>query len=297
MTERSREPVQHRFGAPDGDICWFEWGEAQAGRPSLLLLHATGFHARLWDALVDCLPPDQHVIAPDARGHGRSFRPPTLGNWMHTAGDIVSLVDALNVSELVVTGHSMGGFCGAVLAAQRPERVARLVLVDPVIMDPVHYTGVDTPLTAVSDHPVARRRNQWDSVAQMVERMAARSPYDAWLPDVLDDYCRYGLLPLDNGGFELGCPPALEASVYLSSALSDPYAFIADIRCPVTVIRAKQEERAGLMDFSNSPTWSGLAAALRDGRDLQWDDQSHFIPMENPARLAKLVVQELETAR
>jgi hypothetical protein len=89
----------------------------------------------------------------------------------------------------------------------------------------------------------------------------------------------------------------LEASVYLSSAISDPYAFVGDILCPTTVIRAKQLERTGVMDFSNSPTWPGLAAMLPDSRDLHWDDRSHFIPMEDPARLASLVAQEIDAAR
>lgn len=290
-----RQPVEHRFAAPAGEIGWFEWGTAQPGKPTLLLLHATGFHARLWDRFIACLPADQHVIAPDARGHGRSFRPDSLGDWLATASDLVHFSDGLNLSGLVVVGHSMGGFCGAALAAQRPERVARLILVDPVIMDPAIY-GTAHPLADVADHPVARRRNQWDSVEQMVERMGSRAPYDAWLPDVLDDYCRHGLLPLDGGGFELACPPALEASVYMGSWSSNPYDFVGSIACPTTVVRAKQGERGGMMDFSNSPTWAGLATVIPDARDLHWSDRSHFIPMEDPARLAALVAQEIEAA-
>lgn len=297
MTGRSRQPVEHRFAGPDGDICWFEWGTAQAGRPTLLLLHATGFHARVWDALVDCLPPYQHVIAPDARGHGRSFRPESLGNWSETARDVEALTSHLKLPPLVTVGHSMGGFCGAWLAAHHPDAIARLILVDPVIMDPAIYAeGSPHPVANLDEHPVARRRNHWDSVAQMIERMASRAPYDAWLPDVVKDYCRHGLLPLSDGGYELACPPRLEASVYMGSWRTNPHAFTGLIGCPTTVIRAKQAERSGLMDFSNSPTWPGLAASLEHGRDLHWSERSHFIPMEDPARLAALLKQELEQA-
>lgn len=298
MVQRARQPVEHRFAGPAGEICWFEWGSARPGVPSLLLLHATGFHARLWDALVDCLAPDQHVIAPDARGHGRSFRPDSLIDWSNAITDLVHLTDDLNLNGLVVVGHSMGAYCGAGLAAQRPDRIARLVLVDPVIMDPAFY-GADAvrPFAQVEDHPVARRRNDWDSVEQMIERMGSREPYSAWQPDVVDDYCRHGLLAVPSGGFELACRPALEASVYLGSWRTDPYGFVGDIRCPTTVIRAKQGERGGMMDFSNSPTWAGLAAVIPGARDLHWTDRSHFIPMEDPARLAALVTQEVEAAR
>ena len=41
-----RMPVEHRGTFNGTDLCWFEWGEPKAGETSLLLAHATGFHAR-----------------------------------------------------------------------------------------------------------------------------------------------------------------------------------------------------------------------------------------------------------
>ena len=84
-------PIEHRYAARAGEICWFEWGAAGT-KPTLLLLHATGFHARCWDATVAALPDDQHVVALDLRGHGRSYRPTSLSNWMETAEDVVAFV-------------------------------------------------------------------------------------------------------------------------------------------------------------------------------------------------------------
>ena len=103
------EPVEHRFNAPAGEICWFEWGKPGHG-PSVLLLHATGFHARCWDQVVAALPQNMHVIAPDLRGHGRSFRPDALFNWGLIADDIAALIDAIGHGPFFVVGHSMGGF-------------------------------------------------------------------------------------------------------------------------------------------------------------------------------------------
>jgi len=60
------QPIEHRFAAPGGELCWFEWGKA-GDRPTLLLLHATGFHARCWDATIKALPQDWHYIALDLR--------------------------------------------------------------------------------------------------------------------------------------------------------------------------------------------------------------------------------------
>jgi pimeloyl-ACP methyl ester carboxylesterase len=46
------------------------------------------------------------------------------------------------------------------------------------------------------------------------------------------------------------------------------------------------------MDFSKSPTWPGLAAALPRGRDVFLPDHTHFIPMEDPALVARFIIDE-----
>lgn len=287
------QPVEHRFAGPAGEICWFEWGQA-GQRPSLLLLHATGFHARCWDQVVAALPPGTHVIAPDLRGHGRSFRPASIGNWSDVADDVATLVGSLPAGSLIAVGHSMGGFVAALVAARLPGRFSSLLLVDPVLMPPNYYGAeAEGAEPDPADHPVSRRRNAWESADQMIARFADRPPYDSWKPEVLADYCRYGLVPAQGGGLELACPPYLEASAYLGSAGRDIYPLIAKIDCPVTVLRARNGERASALDFSISPTWPDLAQHFRRGRDVHWTDLSHFIPMEAPERLAALIVEHL----
>ena len=287
------EPREHRLETPDGGICWFEWGE-RSDRPSLLLLHATGFHARLWDQVVAALPAGVHVIAPDHRGHGRSFRPATLANWAATADALLPLLDGLGGHPLVGCGHSMGAYVLTRLASQRPAAFAHLVLIDPVIMDPAFYEGEAGVIPDPADHPVARRRNTWTSAEEMRARFADRPPYANWDPRVLADYCTHGLLPAADGeGLELACPPALEASVYQNALRTSPHEWLHYLAVPSTVIRAPTGDRGGPLDFSLSPTWVGLGAAIGAGRDELWAEHSHFIPMEAPARVARLLAELL----
>ena len=289
-----RAPVEHRYAAPAGETCWFEWGVAGL-KPTLLLLHATGFHARCWDATVAALPHNQHVIALDLRGHGRSYRPDSLSDWMETAQDVVAFVNAQFTVPVVAVGHSMGGYVAARAAAIVPSRFAQLLLVDPVMLTPENYAqepgGADG---SSSDHPVARRRNAWDSAEQMIERFADREPYAHWRDDVLADYCNYGLVPAATGeGLELACPPMLEASAYMGAWRNNPYPWIGQVACPTTILRARNTERKGTMDFSSSPTAPDIWKSFPNARDLHWPDVSHFIPMEVPDRLAELIVQTL----
>ncbi|WP_428627709.1 alpha/beta fold hydrolase [Sphingopyxis sp.] len=287
------EPREHWLATPDGDICWFEWGTPSDG-PSVLLLHATGFHARLWDQVVLHLPPGTHIIAPDLVGHGRSYRPATLVDWIANAAALLPLVDQFAGAPLVACGHSGGGYILTWLAAQRPGAFRHLLLIDPTIFDPDLYHPTGQPIPDPEDHPVARRRNAWDSADAMVARFAERLPYSAWQPAVLVDYCHYGLLPAPAGrGYELACPPALEASVYQGAQRTNPYGWLASLAVPTSIIRAKTGERDGPLDFSVSPTWPGLGELIRAVRDEQWSDHSHFIPMEAPQRLADLVADQI----
>ncbi len=289
----SEAPREHRLGTPAGEICWFEWGEP-SDRPSLLLLHATGFHARLWDQVVAGLPLGAHVIAPDQLGHGRSAKPASLSDWAATADALLPLIDRFAGTPLIVCGHSMGGYVLTRLAAERRDAFAHIFLIDPVIMPPEFYIGAaDAPVPDPAEHPVARRRSRWDGWEAMNAHFASRPPYAHWQPEALADYCRFGLLAAPDGeGWELACPPALEASVYQNALRTNPHDWLPCITVPVTVIRAKTGERAGTLDFSVSPTWPGLGAALDAVRDEQWADQSHFIPMEAPQRLADLIATE-----
>ena len=288
------QPREHRLDTPEGDICWYEWG-SRSDQPSLLLLHATGFHARLWDQLVAALPAGTHVVAPDHRGHGRSYRPATLANWAANADVLLPLLDGLGGHPIVGAGHSMGAYILTRLAAQRPAAFAHLVLIDPVIMDPALYEGeAARPIPDPAEHPVARRRNAWPSAEAMRARFADRPPYAKWDPRVLADYCTYGLLPAADGeGVELACPPALEASVYQNALRTNPHEWLHYLATPSTVIRAPTGERGGPLDFSLSPTWTGLGPAIGAERDELWAEHSHFIPMEAPARGAALLAERL----
>jgi pimeloyl-ACP methyl ester carboxylesterase len=126
----------------------------------------------------------------------------------------------------------------------------------------------------------------------MIERFADREPYAHWRPDVLADYCTFGLVPAATGErLELACPPLLEASAYMGAWRNNPYPWIGQVGCPTTILRARNAERKNAMDFSSSPTAPDLWKGFPDARDLHWPDVSHFIPMEAPDRLAELILQ------
>ena len=283
-------------------LCVFEWGNAPSDRtPSIVLAHATGFHARCWDR-VSRLLPGLHVLAVDLRGHGRSGGD-TLGDWRELGADLATLATALStalgVSRALWVGHSMGGHAVTVAAAQAPAAVGRLLLLDPVIFAPEAYERRWNPMAPPPGqrHPVARRRNRFASAEEMFDTLRPRAPFADFDEAALRDYCRHGLRPaVDGDGLDLCCAPDFEARVYETGASNA--AIHADVRAvavPVTVARARQpSEPTHLQDFSYSPTWPGLAQAFADGRDVPLPELGHFIPMQAPERTAALIRAEAQ---
>lgn len=283
-------PQHKRVTVRGVDLSYFEWGEAERS-PCVLLVHATGFHARCWDAVVGALG-DMRVVALDQRGHGRSSKRGPYA-WQEFGADLGAFVQALELDDVIGVGHSMGGHSLVQAASRNGCRFAKLLLVDPVILDAESYAGRGRLPTYASaeEHPVARRRNRWQSQQEMFERFASRHPFNLWQREVLEDYCRHGLLPA-NGAWELACPPLVEAAIYLGSAGSDIRPAIATLPHPVRVLRAhRKKERDGELDFSQSPTWEGLAAAFPNGEDVHLPDLTHFIPMQRPDLVAAHILE------
>lgn len=279
-------PRQQQLHVNGVELAVYEWGEPQPGQPSILFLHATGFHARVWDQVIVRLP-ECHCFALDLRGHGRSSQPTVPYEWHYLAEDVVAVGAALGLSGLIGVGHSIGGHAVTLAAALQPALFARLLLVDPVILPRDAYIGV-----VEFEHFTARRRNEWSSPAELVERFQSRPPFNAFQPQVLRDYADYGLLPNPNGaGYVLACPPALEAECYNYGSAADIYAEIAAIQIPVTILRARGQISASGFDFSASPTAPDLAAQFPNALDIQLPQYSHFIPMEAPGVVAQYVRQ------
>lgn len=102
------EPIVHAIAGDGVSLCVFEWEPARRGRAeTLLLAHATGFHARCWDRIVGRFP-ERHVLAVDQRGHGLS---PFTGapHWADFGRDPPALARAFDLQNAIGVGHSMGG--------------------------------------------------------------------------------------------------------------------------------------------------------------------------------------------
>lgn len=285
-------PVRHRLDVGGLQLQAWEW--PGSGDP-ILLVHATSFHGRCWDAVVEAMP-GRRVFALDMPSHGGSERRAPPYDWRRFGADVRESVVALGLQRVLGVGHSLGGYATLLAGAVAPASFRGLVLVDPVIVDP--QGSLARRQGNAAEHPVSRRRDRWESPEAMFAAFRTRSPYAGWEPRVLRDYCEHGLVPDPDGSFRLACPPLLEAEVYCTLRMEGVMDAIAAVRIPVDVIRARpRSPDDGPFDFGPSPTWEKLAALLADGRDEQLVDCSHFIPMERPRWMAQRIARAADGMR
>ena len=285
------KPEEIYLSVNDIEICCFRWGNP-VGR-ALLLVHATGFHARCWDQVIAHLPSAWNIFSVDMRGHGRSEKKGPY-KWAQFASDLSEVASQLDIKKAIGVGHSMGGYCVTEVAYLSPDVFSDLVLVDPVIRPPDTYNSqLREPHGSIEDHPIARRKSHFESWVEMYVRYEQRSPYSLWHPQVFEDYCRYGVVPVREGsGVELACPGSVEASIYMGNNESSIHEYIPNISQDTRILRAPPRKSESLeVDFTASPTWPDLVNSFPNAEEVYVGHLTHFIPMQEPEFVANIIKQ------
>lgn len=162
-----------------------EWGDPEA--PALVCLHGVTSHGRHFAKLAERLAGRFHVIAFDLRGHGSSTWEPPWNLEQHVA-DVLANAPEESCAWL---GHSFGGRIAYEAAAAAPERVGRLVLLDPAIRIPPHV-GI-----AAAEN--ARRDRSYVSFAEGIDRRYEESVLTTAPRDLVEEELRVHLLQDDEG--------------------------------------------------------------------------------------------------
>ena len=130
-------------------MAYMDVAPAKPNGRTVVLLHGKNFSGAYWAPTIRALHAEGYrVIAPDQVGFGKSAKPAAYQFTFHgLAANTRSLLDALAVDRFSLVGHSMGGMLAVRLALMEPERVERLVLVNPIGLEDwkvvVPYRTVD----------------------------------------------------------------------------------------------------------------------------------------------------------
>lgn len=179
-----------------GDACvgYYEEGD---GEP-LLFLHGCPFSSFVWRKVIPRFPDRYRCLAPDLLGLGDT-ETPMGADWSlrAQAGMVVGFLDALGIKRAHVVGHDHGGAVAQLLAAERPERIDRLVISNAEAYDNWPSEG-ERPFVKATQIPLLGDVVMWLYSRRAVFRLAleeAKAVHDPKIlsDELLDGYIRANL--------------------------------------------------------------------------------------------------------
>ncbi len=284
------------FERPDGNIAALEFGNP-AGRLAALWLHATGFNAMTYQSILAPLGLRTKVQAIDLRGHGRSdlpAKPGRLKSWKMLRDDVISFIDRESPTRpIVLGGHSMGATISLLAAGKRPDKIAGLVLVDPVILQPSLYRNMHLmpfahTMSKSGNRMVKlarKRRFEFNSPQAIREAYQGKATFKSWRDPFLEDYILDGFDRVDQNDpdsedqtWRLLCHPKWEAAVFAAQR-NRPWSALAKVRkhnIPITVLRPERD--SVLSDKVADRMVRKCPHLVLKERN----NTTHFLPMEAP---------------
>lgn len=237
------------------------------------------------------------LLAPDLRGRGGSAKlPGPYGIGTHVS-DLLALLDHVGAPTVVLGGHSMGAYVAARLAAEHPDRLSSLVLVDGGLPIPVPEDRDPAELLTETLGPAAKRLGQVFPNRDAYLAMWREHPAfaGAWNSDI-EAYVSYDLEPVTDGE----APGAVRSVVSAEAFKVDGEELLVDeaartaldrVRAPVWLLRAPR----GLLDDEKNPLiplelFEKFAAARPEAHLEIVADTNHYTILigesPGPARVA-----------
>lgn len=230
------------------------WG--QRG-PTLLLIHGATGYGGAWSVLADGFADDYRLLAPDLRGHGDSDQPPTGYTARCYAQDLVGLLRELQLDEVAVAGSSLGGNVALTLAAEHPELVDRLVLLDPACAMPP--ARIESGLAQLRQAP-----RVFPSPQAAVALQRALPGRQRWEEAFLPEYVEGNLRRRADGRYEWKWSLAALEQTY-AGFREDFWPLAARVRCRTLLLRGVESDVLSEQD------------ALKLGRTIPRCDLIHIV--------------------
>ncbi len=247
-----------------------DWG---GDGPPVLLLHGLQDCAALWETLAAGIGGRYHVMALDHRGHGDSpwagsYR---LADYVAEAGGVI---DALDLRDVVLMGHSAGSKNAFIHVAEHPERIAKLVITD---MDPdAHNPG--------SVAMISRYKSESDEyvdIEAVVERLRSRQPGS---PEAV---LRANAVALTKPALGGGLVWKRDRNVVAQYDRPDAWAYLPRVSVPTLIVRGAEST------LLTGPVARRMRDAVPDCRLVEIEGGGHWAHLESPEAYERAVLDFL----
>jgi pimeloyl-ACP methyl ester carboxylesterase len=169
--------TEHYLQAGALNLHYLDYGTP--GKPPMLCVHGGAAHAHWYDFVAPGFTPNYHVRSLDLRGHGDSdaVDPPQY-LYKDYAADLNKVVEALDLRDFVLIGHSMGGTVSLLYLATYPGRAGKFVMVDSSV-------NLAPERIALLRDVGSRPGRNYDSRDEMIERYRLRPGESLAKPEIV----------------------------------------------------------------------------------------------------------------
>ncbi|MDX2277765.1 MAG: alpha/beta hydrolase [Hyphomonadaceae bacterium] len=275
------------YEVPGGAMAGIAFG-AETPTPDIVFLHATGFNARTYRTLLAPLGEKYHVLALDARGHGRTqLKARIFGytSWRRHRNDLIALLERHFTKPVTLAGHSMGATVSLLTAGRRPDLVSSLALFEPVILPAAAYAFSELPFAPALNrgfmplaHGALHRRRRFPSRAAAVQAFTGRGVFKSFTPDMIEDYVADGFVDTPSGAVKLACHPRYEAATFCAQR-NHPWSALEAGSGPLVLLRAEHHSTL------SAAAMQKIAALRPSARVATVEGSTHMLPMERPDRV------------
>lgn len=268
-----------------GGEIWHDWGGAG---PTLHFAHANGFPPGTYRKLIGELAAGRHVVTMAARPLWPDSKPRALRDWLVFAEDLRTEIGRRDKRGIVGVGHSLGAVISLLAAASDPGLFSAVVAIDPLILTGSHSIFWGTVKTLGLSGRIGivrgarRRRELWSDRAEARASYASKKIFAGWDPEVLDDYVNAGMVDLPQGGVRLRYPRECEARTF-SAAPHNLWPELRKVSVPTLFVQGEHSDT--FLDAARVRVEKEVSGS----RTVVMADSSHFLPMERPAELARVI--------
>ncbi|MBI51067.1 MAG: hypothetical protein CL781_07045 [Chloroflexi bacterium] len=262
---------------------YLEWGDPS--NPTMLLLHGFAQQCHSWDFVALAFADRYRIIALDQRGHGDSdwasdgdYSPETQQK------DIEAFVNSLGIQRFVLMGLSMGGRNSFTYAANNPDRVEALIIVD---------AGPENVRTGTQNiRNFVEQEDELDSIDAFVDRVIKYNPRRD--PIQIRGSIVNNLRELPNGKWTWKYDKILRSPGRMAGT-QDPdmtnrlWNYVESLQCPTLVVRGDKS------DIIATNTADEMANRIPNGKVAIVENAGHLVMGDNPSGFESAVTQFIKT--
>lgn len=263
-----------------------EWGDTRT-RHAVVLLHGYAETSEAWSETAQDLAREFRVIAIDQRGHGQSDRATdrdyTRASQME---DLEGIIESLGLRSVTLIGHSMGGANAICYAAEHPEMVTALVVIETA--PEVLRSGIETIRRLLATGAA------FGSLEEAIEAFREYFPYAT--TEQIERRVRASLTVNDDGMYVWDFDPIFRDPTSRppdpdpgQRRLSDLWDCADRVQCPTMIVRGSET------DMLTPEAIQRLHRRVSGSRVSLIEDAGHSVPTDQPAALSLNIREFLQS--